>query len=242
MKKERIDLLMVARKLVDSRSKAQALIMAGEVMVGQQRIVKASETYLPDCDINLKERCPYVSRGAYKLLSAIEHFNLELTGFTCVDIGSSTGGFTDLMLQHGAKRVYAIDVGTNQLDYKIRKDPRVIVFEKTNARHFDYTTLDPINLFTIDVSFISLKRIIPGFADMMAPGAICVALIKPQFEVGKSVADRFRGVIKDKEIQKDVVSEIESFIIDSGLIVEGITPSKIQGMKGNQEYLILFKK
>ncbi|MBN2695484.1 TlyA family RNA methyltransferase [bacterium] len=242
MKKERIDTLLVLKGLAETRAKAQALIIAGEVYVKTEKVQKASEKYLLDAEISVKERIPYVSRGAYKLLGAIDNFSIDVTGYRCIDIGASTGGFTDLLLQKGASFVYAMDVGTNQLDYKIRNNPNVLSMENTNARTFDFSTLQNIDFYTIDVSFISLTLIIPSFIDTMLPQASCVALIKPQFEVGKEVADRFKGVISDEKIQKESVDKIVNFIKELGGEIIGVIPSPISGVHGNQEFLIYFRK
>jgi len=242
LKKERIDNLLVLKGFADTRVKAQALIIAGDVFIKTEKVQKSSEKYPLDAEINVKEKIPYVSRGAYKLLGAIDSFLIDVINYRCVDIGASTGGFTDVLLQKGASFIYAMDVGTNQLDYKIRNNPKVLSMENTNARTFDFSTLENIDFYTMDVSFISLTLIIPSFIDTMLPQASCVALIKPQFEVGKEVADRFKGVISDEKIQQEVVDKIVNFIKTLGGKILGVIPSPISGVHGNQEFLIYFKK
>ncbi len=241
--KKRIDLMLVERGLVETRSKAQAMIMAGEVLVNDNRVDKSSEKYKEDVNIRLKTKNPYVSRAAYKLLGALEEFEIkELTGFNAVDIGSSTGGFTEVLLQYGVKKVYAIDVGTNQLAYKLRIDKRVEVHEKTNARSFDFMALEDINIYVGDLSFISLKKIFPAFIPAMQNGAIAFFLIKPQFEVGREIATKFKGIITDSKIQQDVVDDMLLFLKEFDIEIKGVIPSPIKGNKGNQEFVVYFVK
>ncbi len=235
--KKRIDLLLTEKGLAESRARAQAYLMSGQVFVDGQKVDKAGMIVEENAEIKVKEKFPYVSRGALKIEKAYKEFGLEFIGKIICDIGSSTGGFTDFALQNGAKKVFAIDVGRGQLDQKLREDPRVVVMEKTNFR--DISELpEKIDYFVCDVSFISLKKIIPQIkiiADYTTEAAL---LIKPQFEVGKEVADKCKGVIKDEEIQQGVVEDIATFAEASGFKVKGLAESPITGAKGNKEFLI----
>ena len=243
----RLDQALVERGLCESREKAQRAIMAGQVMVNQHPARKASDRIRPGDGISLLAAEKYVSRGGTKLEHALRHFALEVNGVTAIDLGASTGGFTDCLLQHGAGRVYAVDVGQGQLAWKLREDPRVVVMERTNARqltvaHFPASFV-PVDLVVIDCSFISLTRILPVAVALLRPSGKIAALIKPQFEAGKAEADKGRGVITDPAIHERVLWELESFAgRQSGLIWHGTTESPLLGPAGNKEFLALIEK
>ncbi|MBX3297748.1 MAG: TlyA family RNA methyltransferase [Acidobacteria bacterium] len=245
MRKERIDKLLHDRGLAPSRSKAQAMVMAGVVLVGERRVEKASETFAPDASIRIKGEAPgsrYVGRGGLKLEHALREFSIDPVGMECIDIGSSTGGFTDCLLQHGAKSVVAIDAGTNQLDWKLRSDPRVDVRENTNARELkpgDFAS--PFDLAVMDVSFISVTKIIPAIIPLLRPGGRMVILIKPQFEVGKGEVGK-GGIVREPEKHERVVREVNEFAASAGLTVIGVTESPITGAEGNKEFLGCYER
>lgn len=240
-RKERADILLVRKKLVDSREKAKRLIMAGQVFFQREGhwylVEKPGSAYLEETEFKLKEKERFVSRGGYKLLTAIEHFKLQLKDKVCLDVGASTGGFTDCLLQHGAQKVYALDVGEGQLDYKLRQDPRVINLEKINIRYAEPELLpEKVDFLTIDCSFISLKLVLPAALKFLKAKGEVVALIKPQFEVGKG--ETKKGVVTSWDKQQQVLTEICLKVEELGLEVRGTVPSKIKGPKGNQEYLL----
>lgn len=245
MRKERIDKLLHDRGLAPSRSKAQAMVMAGVVLVGERRVEKASETFAPDASIRIKGEAPgsrYVGRGGLKLEHALHEFAIDPMGMECIDIGSSTGGFTDCLLQHGAKSVVAIDAGTNQLDWKLRSDPRVDVRENTNARELKPENFDsPFDLAVMDVSFISVTKIIPAIIPLLRPGGRMVILIKPQFEVGKGEVGK-GGIVREPEKHERVVREVNEFAASAGLTVIGVTESPITGAEGNKEFLGCYER
>ncbi|MEK7447562.1 MAG: TlyA family RNA methyltransferase [Patescibacteria group bacterium] len=235
--KKRIDILITKRGLVESRAKAQAFLLAGQVEVEGQVVDKAGMLIDESANIKIKERFPYVSRGALKIQKAYEDFGLDFKDKVICDIGSSTGGFTDFSLKNRARKVYAIDVGYGQLDQKLREDSRVVVMEKTNFR--DIAELpETIDYFVCDVSFISLKKIIPKIKEIADYPVQAILLIKPQFEVGKEIANKCKGVVKDEGIQKGVVEDIANFAEESGFKVRGLAESPITGAKGNKEFLI----
>lgn len=239
MKKFRLDILLTERKLTESRSAAQRLIMAGEVQVNGQLCVKPAEQFAEDALIEIRARPKYVSRGGEKLEAALIAFGrTNLPGSVCADVGASTGGFTDCLLQHGASMVFAIDVGYGQLDFSLRSDPRVVVMERTNIR--DVTQLpQPISLATIDASFISLKTILPGLLRLeWTMGADIIALIKPQFEAGREEAARGKGVIRDKTVHARILKEILSYCESLNLGIYGLVRSPVIGPKGNIEFLL----
>jgi len=242
MKKQRIDILIVEQGLAESRNKAQRLVMAGEVLVNGQMVHKASELFSPDCEVTITNKPRYVSRGGYKLEKAINSFTLgDLNGLVCADIGASTGGFTDCLLQNGVKKVYAIDVGYGQLHQSLRDNPRVIEMERNNIKAIAELP-DEIDLVVIDVSFISLKRVLPVIMGWNKTKAMrLVALVKPQFEVGKKIAAAGKGVIRKEEDRIKVLKEITKFSIDSGFKLIDETVSPIKGPKGNIEYLMYLK-
>lgn len=243
IKKERLDILLVERNIFESREKAKIAIMEGLVFVDNQKEDKAGTLVKTTSIIEYRgEKDKYVSRGGYKLEKAIEVFKIDLNDKICMDIGSSTGGFTDCMLKNGAKKVYAIDCGTNQLDYSLRKNEKVLSLENTNARYINKETIknDNIDFVSIDVSFISLTKILPTIYDIIDDEKKIVALIKPQFECGKDKVGN--GIIKDKKIHKEVIEKIINFSIDLGLYIKGLDFSPIKGPKGNIEYLLFLIK
>ena len=238
--RKRLDLLLVERKLAQSRHRALALILAGEVLVDGQRITKAGSLVPVNCAIKITGRdIPYVSRGGIKLEAALREFKVDATGFTCLDVGASTGGFTDCLLKHGVKHVTAVDVGYGQLHWELRSDPRVKVIERANIRHLDASALPcPVDLICIDVSFISLKIVVPAVLKFLKrPGRI-ICLVKPQFEVGKGLVGK-GGVVRDPALHKAVIDDLgRAFQEDLDLHVLGVIPSPILGPKGNQEFLM----
>lgn len=244
MKKIRLDQLLVEKGLAESREKAKRLILAGQVMVGGQPASKPGHTVSSDHEIVLKEVERFVSRGGEKLEGAMKSFPIELTEKVCLDIGSSTGGFTDCMLQHGAIKVYAIDVGKGQLHWKLREDPRVIVMEGVNARHLTPADLPELADFaSIDTSFISLTNILPAIRGLLKPGGEIVSLIKPQFEAGKEDVDKGRGVITDPAIHEAVITKVKKFGTEElGLEWLGLSTSPLKGPKGNIEFLAYWRK
>lgn len=233
----RIDLLLVKRGLVETREKAKRLIMAGVVFVNGEKVDKPSRSFTTDAAISVKTPEKYVSRGGYKIESAWEVFKFEISGKVACDVGASTGGFTDFLLQNGAKRVYAVDVGRGQLHWKLRNDPRVVVMEKVNARYLDEDTCgEKVDLITCDVSFISLKKIIPAFTRVLKHGGEAVLLIKPQFEAKKNEVKK--GLALNKRVHIDVIGDIIRNLRESGFSPCGLTFSKIRGAKGNIEYFV----
>ena len=243
----RLDQELVDRGLCDSREKAQRAIMAGEVLVNRQPAGKASDRVEASDAISLTAREKYVSRGGHKLEHALQHFRLDVTSCTAVDLGASTGGFTDCLLQAGARQVYAVDVGQGQLAWKLRRDTRVVVMEQTNARHLAPHTFpapfSPVDLVVIDCSFISLRKILPAAVAILRPSGKIVALIKPQFEAGKAEADKGRGVITDPAVHERVLQELREFVSgQTGLGWRGVTASPLLGPAGNREFLVLIEK
>lgn len=243
MKKIRLDQLVVDKGLAESREKAKRLILAGQILVDGHSAPKPGHPLAPDHKIILKEAARFVSRGGEKLEEAITTFNLSLEDKICLDIGSSTGGFTDCMLQHGGNKVYAIDVGKGQLHWKLREDPRVIVMEGTNARYLTAKDLpEPADFASIDTSFISLTNILPAAQQLLKPGGEMVSLIKPQFEAGKEAVNKGRGVITDPAIHEEVISKVRDFgETELGLIWLDLATSPIKGPKGNIEFLAHWK-
>ncbi|PKN32720.1 MAG: TlyA family rRNA (cytidine-2'-O)-methyltransferase [Deltaproteobacteria bacterium HGW-Deltaproteobacteria-19] len=245
MKKEkkprvRLDALLVERGLCASRERARALILAGAVLVDETRADKPGSFLSPDASVRLRTADhPYVSRGGVKLQGALETFSLSVRDMVCLDVGASTGGFTDCLLQAGARKVYALDVGYGQLAWKLRQDPRVVPIERTNIRIFDGKGLDgPVDLVTIDASFISLRLVIPAALRWLKPGGILLALIKPQFEAGRENVGK-GGVVRDPVAHRQVVEEVERFCRGEGLDVRGTCESSLPGPAGNREFFIL---
>lgn len=236
-KKQRLDILLTRRNLAPSRTKAQALIMAGDVFVNNNRADKPGMRYPVDAEIYVREQPRFVSRGGEKLDAALDAFSLDVTGVTAADVGASTGGFTDCLLQRGAASVYAIDVGYGQLAHRLRIDSRVHVMERTNARHLDALP-ERVSLAVIDASYISLRLILPAVSKWLTMPSSVVALIKPQFEAGKQDVSK-GGVVKDSDIHRRVLHEILSYAVESGFIVRGLITSPIKGLKsGNVEFLV----
>lgn len=238
--KLRLDQLLVERGLVESRTRAQALIMAGNVYSDTKRLDKAGQQVKSDIPIDIKgQDHPWVSRGGLKLEKGLKHFEISAEGKTCLDVGASTGGFTDVLLTNGAAKVYAVDVGQGQLAWKLRKDERVVVMEKTNARHLTAEDIaEPIDLVVCDASFIGLETVLPAALTLTAPGAHVIALIKPQFEVGKGRVGK-GGVVREPELHQEVCDRIEAWLNElEGWSVLGITQSPIKGPEGNIEFLI----
>jgi len=243
----RLDQSLVDRGLLPSREKAKRAILAGQVCVNGQPARKPSDPVLATDVLTLKEQDRFVSRGGHKLEHALAHFSLSVQGRVAADIGASTGGFTDCLLQHGARRVYAIDVGRGQLAWKLRCHPRVVIMERINARyltpgHFPQP-FEPLDLVVVDCSFISLRRILPASVALLRPGGEIVALIKPQFEAGKTEADRGKGVITDPAIHKRILADLRHFaVVETGLTWHGVTESPLRGAAGNREFLVLLEK
>jgi 23S rRNA (cytidine1920-2'-O)/16S rRNA (cytidine1409-2'-O)-methyltransferase len=242
--KQRLDQALVERGLCASREKAQRAIMAGQVLVNRQPARKPGDHVLAADHLVLAAAEKYVSRGGHKLEHALRHFQLEVAGQTAIDLGASTGGFTDCLLQHGAAKVFAVDVGHGQFAWNLRQDPRVVVMEKTNARDLTLAKFPaPADLVVIDCSFISLSRILPVAVALLRPSGRMVALIKPQFEAGKAEADKGRGVITDPAIHARVLGEVEEFArAQPGLSWRGVTESPLLGPAGNKEFLALIEK
>jgi len=241
--KERLDRLMVERGLAGSRERAKALIMGGKVIVEGAPVTKAGAMVAHDAPITLKaEDIPYVSRGGLKLEAAIREFSIDLTGKTALDVGASTGGFTDCMLKHGAARVYAVDVGYGQMDVKLRNDPRVVLIERTNIRYMEREKVpESVDIATVDVSFISLKTVMPRIMEFVRPGGEIVALIKPQFEAGRADVGK-GGVVRDEGKRLEAVNSVEEGMKSLGLAVAGLMESPVKGPKGNIEYLIYLRR
>lgn len=236
--KVRLDKLLVDKGLAETRSKAAALILSGSVLVSGSPITKAGTAVEDDAPVSLKEQPRFVSRAGAKLEAALDAFGIDAAGKTVIDIGASTGGFVDVMLQRGAAKVYAVDVGRGQLHWKLRNHEKVVVLEGINARTLDPALIpDPCDIATFDVSFISLKLVIPPVLKVMRRPFCVIALIKPQFEAGKEHIGK-GGILKDQEAAQEVIRNIESFLASLGLEVSGTIPSPVKGAKGNQEYLV----
>jgi len=248
MTKQRLDVVLVERGLVESRNLAQRLVMAGQVRVNGQVVFKPAAKCAGDAKIEIEKRAPYVSRGGEKMAGALRAFHIAVAGSICADVGASTGGFSDCLLQHGVSRVYAIDVGKGILHWKLRQDKRVVVMESTNARYIERLP-EPVDLITIDASFISLKILLPvvkrwfnpedltSFRDEEVHGQV-IALIKPQFEAGKKEAARGDGVIRDPAVHQKVLNDVLTFSQEMGYILRGLVRSPIIGPKGNIEFLV----
>ena len=236
--KKRLDVLLTEKGLVESRSKAQAVIMAGQVYVDGQKADKPGISYEETVDIEVRgESCPYVSRGGLKLEKALRDFGVDPTGFVCSDSGASTGGFTDCLLQQGANKVFAIDVGYGQLDWKIRSDPRVVVMERTNIRYVTPEDLgEPLDLSVIDVSFISLKIVLPAIKALLKPTGQVLCLIKPQFEAGREKVGK-KGVVREPETHKQVLDDFVELANTLHFTILGLTFSPVKGPEGNIEFL-----
>lgn len=238
----RIDQLLLDKGLVESRQRAQALILAGKVLVNREPVTKAGTRVLTSAEVMVKEEgTPYVSRGALKIEEALNTLEIDVTQHVCMDIGASTGGFTDCLLQHGAAKVYAVDVGYGQLAWSLRSDPRVVVLERTNIRYLtDEQVPEKVDLVTIDTSFISLKLVVPAAMNFLKKEGRILALIKPQFEVGKGKVGK-GGVVKDPALHTEVIETLTQFFHGLGLVREDVIPSPILGPKGNREFIISLK-
>lgn len=241
--KERLDVLLVKRGLAPSREKAKTMIMEGNVFINNNREDKAGSTFPEDCNIEIHgNTLKYVSRGGLKLEKAMTHFGVTLEGKVCMDIGASTGGFTDCMLQNGAVKVYAVDVGYGQFAWKLRQDPRVVCMEKTNIR---YVTPDNINdaldFASVDVSFISLTKVLGPARELLKEHGQMVCLIKPQFEAGREKVGK-KGVVRDKKVHEEVIQKIEDYCLNNGFSIHNLEYSPIKGPEGNIEYLIYIEK
>lgn len=245
MKKERIDKLLIDFGFADSLAKAQALVMSGVVLANEQKVAKASEKFPLDALIRLKgktEQSKYVSRGGLKLEKALQHFHIRVNKYVCLDVGSSTGGFTDCLLQHGAKKVIGIDSGTNQLDWKLRNDPRVEVRENINARYLKSEDFNErFDLIVMDVSFISVTKIFPVLIPLLKSGGKIITLIKPQFEVKRNEVEK-GGIITDPGKHMRVIEEVNISALENNLKISGVIESPILGAEGNKEFLALYEK
>lgn len=243
----RVDQALVDRGICESREKAKRAIMAGQALINGQPARKASDTVRDSDELTLVAAEKFVSRGGHKLEHALQHFKIPTDGLTTVDLGASTGGFTDCLLQRGAARVYAVDVGHGQLAWKLRNDARVVVMEKTNARHLTPAAMPApfalADLIVIDCSFISLRKILPPAVALLRPNGRIIALIKPQFEAGKEEADKGAGVISDPEVHERIIKELEAFVSEEAKLQwSGVTESPLLGPAGNKEFLVLIEK
>ncbi|HVF45041.1 MAG TPA: TlyA family RNA methyltransferase [Pyrinomonadaceae bacterium] len=246
MKRERVDRLLVERGLAPTRTRAQALVMAGVVMVGDRRVEKPSEALAPDAPLRVRgaddPAARYVGRGGLKMEKALGEFRIDPTGFVCLDVGASTGGFTDCLLQHGARRVVAVDVGHNQIDWRLRTDERVEVREGVNARHISPEDFkESFDFVVVDVSFISATKVLPALVPLLKDGGRVVVLVKPQFEVGKGEVGK-GGIVRDPAQHARVVEEVNAAARALGLRVAAVTDSPIKGADGNREFLALYEK
>ncbi|MGD8552748.1 MAG: TlyA family RNA methyltransferase [Anaerolineales bacterium] len=235
-KKERVDVLLVEQGLVESRSMAQRLIMAGQVRAEGERVHKASQRFTPDVHLAVTELPRYVSRGGEKLEAALRAFPIEVSGVVCADVGSSTGGFTDCLLQHGAAKVYAIDVGKGLLHWSLRGDPRVVLMEGVNARYLEELP-EAMRIVTIDAAFISLRMILPQAKAWLGDPGDVIALVKPQFEAGPELVGK-GGIVKDMQVHRQVLEDVIQYAISNDLVPNGLIRSPIKGAKGNIEYLL----
>jgi 23S rRNA (cytidine1920-2'-O)/16S rRNA (cytidine1409-2'-O)-methyltransferase len=235
MKKKRLDVLLVERGLIESRERGKGLIMAGQVLVDGQVVDKPGMQVPGGVEIRLRAKPPYVSRGGLKLEAALDSFTIQVAGAVAADVGASTGGFTDCLLQRGASKVYALDVGYGQLAWRLRQHPRVVVMDRVNVRHLE-SLPEPIDLATVDVSFISLTLVLPSVTGWLKPVGDIIALIKPQFEAGRAEVGK-GGVVKDPEVHRAVLGNILGWALDHGLTVRGLMASPLKGPAGNVEFL-----
>ena len=235
-----MDVLLVERGLVESRERGQRLIRAGQVLVDGRVVDKPGARVPGGADIHLRAKLPYVSRGGLKLEAALDNFTVQVAGAVAADVGASTGGFTDCLLQRGARKVYAIDVGYGQLAWRLRQDPRVVVMERVNVRYLE-SLPEPIDLATVDVSFISLELVLPNVVGWLKPAGDIIALIKPQFEAGRAEVGK-GGVVKDPEVHRAVLAKILGWALDHGLAVRGLMASPLRGPAGNVEFLAHLSK
>jgi 23S rRNA (cytidine1920-2'-O)/16S rRNA (cytidine1409-2'-O)-methyltransferase len=233
--KRRIDVLLVERGLAESRERAQALLLAGAVTVAGRPVTKPGAVFPASVPIAVTQALPYVSRGGYKLAHALDRFGLDVRGRVAVDVGASTGGFTDVLLQRGARRVYAVDVGYGELDWRLRQDPRVVPLERTNVRYLEALP-EPAEIATVDVSFISLRLVLPAVRRLLRPDAPIIALVKPQFEAGRAQVGR-GGVVRDPAVHRQVLTELAAWLDANRFRLRGLTASPITGPAGNVEFL-----
>ena len=238
--KKRADVLLVERGLAETREKAQALIMEGVVYTRGGKVMKSGQPTEIDADLEVKGRLPYVGRGGVKLAQALDHFGLDVSGLVVLDVGASTGGFTDCLLQRGARQVIALDVGHGQLDYRLRQDPRVVVIEGVNAR-YPFETPSVSDLATIDVAFISVTKVISTVVEHLKQGGLLVVMVKPQFEAQRKEVGK-GGVIKDPLVHASVLARVIRWVVESGFRLRGMVPSPILGDAGNREFFILVRK
>ena len=241
--KERLDVLLVNNGLAESREKARRTIMAGLVTVDGRLEDKPGSRFDTEADVQVKgKECPYVSRGGLKLEKAINEWGVSCDGLVCMDMGASTGGFTDCMLQHGASKVYAIDVGYGQLDYRLRNDDRVVNMEKTNIRYLDISLIEePIGLISIDVSFISVRHMFPVAAQVLSEDGVILCLVKPQFEAGREQVGK-GGIVREPSVHEEVINNVIGYAEENGLYAQQLSYSPIKGTKGNIEYLLLLSR
>ena len=237
--KKRIDLLLVAREMVESREKAHSLIMAGDVLIEDRVITKPATLVSEDADIRLRQKPVFVSRGGIKLEHALERFMIDVSGMVALDVGASTGGFTDCLLQRGAVRVYAVDVGYGQLDYRLRIDPRGVVMERVNARN-RFSLPEQVDVATLDVSFISLEKVVPAVMGLVKPGGRLFCLVKPQFEAGRKQVEK-GGIIRDSVTHAQVLGKFINWALEKGLRLKGLVASPISGASGNREFFVLLQ-
>lgn len=237
--KRRLDILLLERELAKSREKAQSMIMAGEVLVNGAMVIKPAIRVDESDTIELRQKPPFVSRGGTKLAHALDHFQLDVHSLVALDVGASTGGFTDCLLKQGASRVYAVDVGYGQLEYSLRIDPRVVVMERINAR-YPFTLPEAVDLITMDISFISLEKVVPNVSNLTRRGSSIICLVKPQFEAGRDQV-RKGGLIKDPSVHAQVLGRFISWSIREGYRIRGLTPSPILGASGNREFFVLLE-
>jgi 23S rRNA (cytidine1920-2'-O)/16S rRNA (cytidine1409-2'-O)-methyltransferase len=237
--KRRLDILLLERELAKSREKAQSMIMAGEVLVNGAIVSKPAIRVDESDTIALRQKPPFVSRGGTKLAHALDHFQLDVRSLVALDVGASTGGFTDCLLKRGSSRVYAVDVGYGQLEYSLRIDPRVVVMERINAR-YPFTLPEAVDLITIDISFISLEKVVPNVSNLTKRGSLIICLVKPQFEAGRDQVGK-GGLIKDPSVHAQVLGRFISWAIGKGYRIRSLTPSPILGASGNREFFVLLK-
>lgn len=240
MARKRIDTLLVTRGLVDSREKARVMVMEGAVAADDRTIVKPNTLVREDAEVRLLQSRPFVGRGGIKLAGALDEFRLDVSSLVVVDVGASTGGFTDCLLKRGASKVYAVDVGYGQLDYSLRQDSRVVVMERVNAR-YPFTLPELADLATLDVSFISLEKVVPAVADVVRGSGRLIALVKPQFEAGRRQVGK-GGLVKDPLVHAAVLGRFICWAVDLGFGLEGLVASPIFGADGNREFFVLLRK
>jgi 23S rRNA (cytidine1920-2'-O)/16S rRNA (cytidine1409-2'-O)-methyltransferase len=239
MSRRRIDTVLVSRGLAESREKARVMVMEGSVIVDKRTVIKPSELVSDEVDLELVAGPPYVGRGGLKLEGALGEFRLDVSGWAVLDVGASTGGFTDCLLKHGAGKVYAVDVGYGQLDYRLRKDPRVVTMERVNARH-PFQLPEMVDLATLDLSFISLQKVVPNVSGMVRDRGLLLTLVKPQFEAGRQEVGR-GGVVKDPLVHASVLGRFVCWAVDRGFKLEGLAASPLRGADGNREFFVLLR-